>query len=53
MTTQFPVAKMHGTISAELSEVWEARRHALEREQESKSPSLYEKVGFSSLILSP
>lgn len=47
ITTQFPVAKMHGTISAELSEVWEARRRASERPQESKSPSLYEKLRHS------
>lgn len=47
ITAQFPVAKMHGTISAELFEVWEERRRASEREQESKSPPLYEKLRHS------
>ncbi|KAL6966314.1 hypothetical protein U1Q18_032095 [Sarracenia purpurea var. burkii] len=43
ITTLFPLARMHGTISPELSEVWEARCHASER-RESKSPPLYEKL---------
>ena len=46
ITKQFPLARMHGTISPELSEVWEARRHASESQHEPKSLPLYEKVGF-------
>ncbi|KAI8031760.1 hypothetical protein LOK49_LG01G03361 [Camellia lanceoleosa] len=35
---------MHGTISSELNDIWKARRHASERQQESQSPSKYEKT---------
>ncbi|CAL5337900.1 unnamed protein product [Camellia sinensis] len=41
---QFPLARMHGTINSELNDIWEARRHASERQQESQSPSKYEKL---------
>ncbi|CAL5352600.1 unnamed protein product [Camellia sinensis] len=42
ITIQFPLGRMHGTISSELNDIWEARHHASER-QESQSPSKYEK----------
>ncbi|CAL5421555.1 unnamed protein product [Camellia sinensis] len=38
ITIQFPLARMHGTISSKFSDIWEARRHASERQQESQSP---------------
>ncbi|XAR48686.1 hypothetical protein NMG60_11031584 [Bertholletia excelsa] len=44
ITTQFPLARIHGTISPELSEVWEEWTHAAQRQQESGSPPLYEKL---------
>ncbi|PSR85103.1 Condensin-2 complex subunit like [Actinidia chinensis var. chinensis] len=47
ITKQFPLARMHGTISPELSEVWEARRHASESQHEPKSLPLYEKLRHS------
>lgn len=43
LTTQFPLAKMHGPISPELTEIWEKHR-ACERQQEPQTPPLYEKV---------
>ncbi|GFZ21781.1 hypothetical protein Acr_29g0009430 [Actinidia rufa] len=47
ITKQFPLARMHGTISPELSEVWEARCHASESQHEPKSLPLYEKLRHS------
>ncbi|GFZ09057.1 hypothetical protein Acr_20g0008650 [Actinidia rufa] len=47
ITTQFPLARMHGTISPELSEVWEARHRASENQREPKSLPLYEKLRHS------
>ncbi|XVF62558.1 hypothetical protein PTKIN_Ptkin09bG0017800 [Pterospermum kingtungense] len=44
ITTLFPLAKLHGTISPELTEMWERRQNALERQRESKSFPLYEKL---------
>ena len=46
ITTLFPIARLHGTISPELTEIWEMRCHASERQRESCSPPLYEKVLF-------
>lgn len=42
MTTMFPPAKLHGTVSPELTEIWEIRRHSHEGQ-----PSLFEKVCFA------
>ncbi|KAK2989317.1 hypothetical protein RJ640_014776, partial [Escallonia rubra] len=47
---EFPLARLHGTISSELTEIWEAQRRATERQQESHSPPLYEKLR-QSLVL--
>ncbi|CAL5424005.1 unnamed protein product [Camellia sinensis] len=47
ITIQFPLGRMHGTISSELNDIWEARHHASER-QESQSPSKYEKCSGAS-----
>ncbi|XP_043723008.1 condensin-2 complex subunit H2-like isoform X2 [Telopea speciosissima] len=44
LATQFPLARLHGTIDPEFSEIWEAQVHALERLQGSQSPPLYEKL---------
>ncbi|KAK7290374.1 hypothetical protein RIF29_04753 [Crotalaria pallida] len=44
MSTLFPVAKLHGPISPELMEMWEMRRHAHERQRDSQSVPLYEKL---------
>ncbi|KAB2092790.1 hypothetical protein ES319_A02G054200v1 [Gossypium barbadense] len=44
ITTLFPLARLHGTISPELTEMWERRQSAIEKQRESKSPPLYEKL---------
>ncbi|KAL4311384.1 hypothetical protein GQ457_01G030600 [Hibiscus cannabinus] len=44
ITTLFPLARLHGTISPELTEMWERRQKAIEKQRESKSPPLYEKL---------
>uniref|UniRef100_A0A5B6Z667 Condensin-2 complex subunit H2 n=1 Tax=Davidia involucrata TaxID=16924 RepID=A0A5B6Z667_DAVIN len=44
LTTQFPLAKMHGTISSELTEIWETQHRTLRKQQESQSPPLFEKL---------
>lgn len=44
MSILFPPAKLHGPVSPELMEMWEMRRHAHERQKDSQSPPLYEKV---------
>lgn len=44
MTTMFPPAKLHGTVSPELTEIWEIRRHAHQGQRGSQSPSLFEKL---------
>jgi hypothetical protein len=49
MTTMFPPAKLHGTVSPELTEIWEIRRHAHEGQRGSQSPSLFEKVCFAEI----
>lgn len=46
ITTIFPIARLHGAISPELTEIWEMRCHVVERQKESQSPPLYEKVLF-------
>ncbi|TQE06583.1 hypothetical protein C1H46_007825 [Malus baccata] len=45
--TLFPPAKLYGTISPELAEMWEIRRHAEERQKGSQSPPLFEKLRVS------
>ncbi|GMJ12239.1 hypersensitive to excess boron 2 [Hibiscus trionum] len=44
ITTLFPLARLHGTISPELTEMWERQQNATEKQRESKSPPLYEKL---------
>lgn len=44
VTTMFPLAKLHGTISPELIEIWEARNSAFQKQRTTQSPPLYEKV---------
>ncbi|XWS08568.1 hypothetical protein CRYUN_Cryun40dG0013600 [Craigia yunnanensis] len=44
ITTLFPLARLHGTICSELTEMWERRQNAFERQRESKSLPLYEKL---------
>lgn len=44
ITTHFPLAKLHGTVSPELANIWEMRYNAFERQRMSHSPPLYEKV---------
>ncbi|XP_019426450.1 PREDICTED: condensin-2 complex subunit H2-like isoform X2 [Lupinus angustifolius] len=44
MSMLFPVAKLHGPISPELIEMWEMRRHDHERQKDSQSALLYEKL---------
>ncbi|XP_043708146.1 condensin-2 complex subunit H2-like isoform X2 [Telopea speciosissima] len=50
LTTQFPLARLHGTIDSEFAEIWEAQIHTQERLQGSQSPPLYEKLR-QSLVL--
>lgn len=50
ITEEFPLAKLHGPISAELHEIWEARRHVYGKDKESQSPPYYEKLR-QSLVL--
>ncbi|OMO53612.1 Non-SMC condensin II complex, subunit H2-like protein [Corchorus capsularis] len=47
ITTLFPLARLHGTISPELTEMWERRQNAFERQKESNSPPLFEKLRLS------
>ncbi|KAF5752186.1 hypothetical protein HS088_TW01G00093 [Tripterygium wilfordii] len=47
LSTLFPPARMNGTISPELTEMWEKQHNALEKEKKSQSPSLYEKLRLS------
>ena len=51
ITTLFPLARLHGTISPELTEMWERRQNAFERQRESKSLPLYEKVCLVKVVL--
>ncbi|XP_044479957.1 condensin-2 complex subunit H2-like isoform X2 [Mangifera indica] len=44
VTTLFPLAKLHGTISPELTQIWEARQKASEKQQAFHSSPLYEKL---------
>ncbi|KAI7747175.1 hypothetical protein M8C21_006618 [Ambrosia artemisiifolia] len=50
VTEEFPLAKLHGPISAELHEIWEAHNHIHEKGQEPKSPPLYEKLRRSLVL---
>lgn len=47
ISTIFPLAKLRGTISPELTEIWEARHKFFEEQRASQPPSLYEKVMLS------
>lgn len=42
ITEEFPLAKLHGPISVELHETWEAQHHG--KDHESQSPPYYEKL---------
>lgn len=44
VVAQFPLAKMNGAISSDITEIWEAQRRAGENQQESQSPPPYEKM---------
>ncbi|CAI9779746.1 unnamed protein product [Fraxinus pennsylvanica] len=47
---EFPLAKLHGPISSELTEIWEAKHGTSERQGKSQSPPFYEKLR-ESLVL--
>ncbi|KAF5738730.1 condensin-2 complex subunit H2 isoform X2 [Tripterygium wilfordii] len=47
LSTLFPLARMNGTISPELTEMWEKQCNALEKEKKLHSSSLYEKLRLS------
>lgn len=51
VVAQFPLAKMNGAISSDITEIWEAQRRAGENQQESQSPPPYEKVLLENLGL--
>ncbi|CAK7333338.1 unnamed protein product [Dovyalis caffra] len=44
VTTLFPLARMHGTISPDLTEMWEARHNELGKHGNTQSLTLYEKL---------
>ncbi|XVF66190.1 hypothetical protein PTKIN_Ptkin10aG0015500 [Pterospermum kingtungense] len=44
ITTLFPLARLRGTISPEFTGIWERRQNKFERQRESKSPPLFEKL---------
>uniref|UniRef100_A0A7N0T1Z6 Condensin-2 complex subunit H2 n=1 Tax=Kalanchoe fedtschenkoi TaxID=63787 RepID=A0A7N0T1Z6_KALFE len=44
IASQFPLAKLHGPISPELTKIWEARVKAKENQKGLESPPLYEKL---------
>lgn len=46
ITEEFPLAKLNGPTSSELTELWEAKRGNSERQGKSQSTPLYEKVGL-------
>ncbi|CAA3030186.1 Hypothetical predicted protein [Olea europaea subsp. europaea] len=50
ISEEFPLAKLHGPISSELTEIWEAKHGTSERQEKSQSPPLYEKLR-ESLVL--
>ncbi|KAJ0914801.1 putative condensin II complex subunit H2, condensin-2 complex subunit H2 [Helianthus annuus] len=50
ITEEFPLAKLHGPISADVHEIWEANNHINEKDQETKSPPLYEKLRRSLVL---
>nr|GEV82570.1 condensin-2 complex subunit H2 [Tanacetum cinerariifolium] len=50
ITDEFPLAKLHGPVSAELHEIWEAQNHVNEKDTEPQSPPLYEKLRRSLVI---
>lgn len=43
IASQFPLAKLHGTITPELTKIWEMGLHHRKRQEESK-PRLYEQL---------
>lgn len=44
LAEMFPIAKLQGTLNPDLTQLWEARSNARDKERGSGSPSLYEKV---------
>ncbi|PON62007.1 Condensin-2 complex subunit H [Parasponia andersonii] len=44
IATLFPLARLRGTISPDLTKLWEMQSHAHKRQRESQSPPLYEKL---------
>ncbi|PWA38230.1 hypothetical protein CTI12_AA583220 [Artemisia annua] len=50
ITEEFPLAKLHGPVSAELHEIWEAQHNVNEKDKEPQSPPLYEKLRRSLVI---
>lgn len=46
LRSQFPLAKLHGTVSPELTAIWELHSGACKKQEESQPIPLYEKVCF-------
>ncbi|GLT99091.1 hypothetical protein SLE2022_165550 [Rubroshorea leprosula] len=44
IATIFPLARLHGTVSPELTEIWESRQKTVNSQRGSQSPPLYEKL---------
>ncbi|KAK1408630.1 hypothetical protein QVD17_40565 [Tagetes erecta] len=50
ITEEFPLAKLHGPVSRDLNDIWEAHNHINKKDQEPKSPPLYEKLRRSLVL---
>ncbi|GLT32523.1 hypothetical protein SLA2020_071860 [Shorea laevis] len=44
IATIFPLARLHGTVSPELTEIWESQQKTFNGQWRSQSPPLYEKL---------
>lgn len=51
LATEFPVARLHGTTSADLNDMWERKCCAMKKQGDSQSPPPYEKVLFIDSLL--
>ncbi|PHU01743.1 hypothetical protein BC332_31530 [Capsicum chinense] len=49
LATEFPLAKLHGTISTDLNDVWERKCCAMNKQVDSQSPPPFEKLRESLL----
>ncbi|XP_071693285.1 condensin-2 complex subunit H2-like [Rutidosis leptorrhynchoides] len=50
ITEEFPLAKLHGPISAEFQEIWDARHNVNKKDHKSESLPLYERLRRSLVL---